>query len=655
MMKKQRIIVIIPLILCFFYTTAFCADSIKSSYENSVLKRQENKEVNEKNRKNASSQLSFSSISKGNSAVIEKKNAFSKEWLALIHYKPTLFFSYKSSIDSSSFFLSAEGAVNPLAEYKASIALFQGNDVTKQCLFPARYLYLKEKGAIQKEFPTCPEFQQFKKDLNPAGVTLIYTDAYMNNPASLFGHTLMRIDIPEGKTQLVAHGMNYGAFVDPNENGLLFAVYGLTGGYYGGFTVKPYYNVINMYNNIENRDIWEFQLNLTDKERDFYVAHLWELGHTQTRYYFFTKNCSYLLMEVLDAIRPGMELADQFPFQSIPLDTLKAVSQQPDFIKATRYRPSRQRRIAWQYAQMTSQEKEALIAYLVDIQKVDLSRLTEKSQITVLDTAYEYIQYQWVRQDISLSEYRQKSFAVLRQRREIQKPSTEVTIIGSSPLLAHESARLAFSSGWDRGRPFQEISLRPAYHSLTDSSTGLLRGAEINFLDFSLRYYDRTQQLYFQNIDILKISSLAPYNALFHPLSYQVQTFVKRTFNPKTDKESSVFTLKGGSGLTFEPLPDLYLFGLVNTVFSYGGGFMPHRQGIALSISGGMGYYFKNAQLLIQAEKASSDNWLMRQTTGKAEFVMNLSQNLAVGVSYEITDQKYHSSNEVKMTLKRFF
>ncbi|MFR8206372.1 MAG: DUF4105 domain-containing protein [Alphaproteobacteria bacterium] len=59
------------------------------------------------------------------------------------------------------------------------------------------------------------------------------------------------------------------------------------------------------HNNIENRDIWEYNLDFTPEELDFFVAHLWEVGHAQSKYYFFTRNCSYMLMETLDAVRPS--------------------------------------------------------------------------------------------------------------------------------------------------------------------------------------------------------------------------------------------------------------------------------------------------------------------------------------------------------------
>ena len=277
--------------------------------------------------------------------------AYSPEWLALGHYRPQGSRQYESTIDSDNFFLAPDGKINPESELAATRALFDSKD-EKRCLFPGRYLYLKKYSLTTADFPKCKEFEQFQKDLQPSGVTLLFTDAYMNNPSSLFGHTLLRIDTARKGTQLLAHGANYGAFTEGMENSVLFAMLGLTGGYYGGFTVKPYYDVINTYNNIENRDIWELNLDLTPEELDLFVAHLWEVGHAQSRYYFFTRNCSYMLMETLDAVRPSLKLADAFPVQTIPLDTIKAVYSRPGLVKSINYRPSRQAKIRHRYKQM---------------------------------------------------------------------------------------------------------------------------------------------------------------------------------------------------------------------------------------------------------------------------------------------------------------
>lgn len=583
--------------------------------------------------------------------------SLSPDWLALGHYQTTLFGQYESTIDSSSFFLAPDGKTNPLAEIKASIDLFNTVtvDVKQKCLFPARYIFLKKQRLVDEPFPECLDYNQFKKDLNPNAITLIYTDAYMSNPSSLFGHTLIRIDVPKDKTQLVAHGMNYGAYVDEKTAGPLYAIYGLTGGYYGGFTVKPYYQIINTYNNMENRDIWEYTLNLTTDELDFFVAHLWEVGQTQTRYYFFTQNCSYLLTEVLDGVRPSLKLAKDFPLQTIPLDTVKAVYQRQNLISAVHYRPSRQRRIGYRYQQLSSLEQEALIDLLKEQSYQKMEQLTPEQQTAVLDLAYEYIQYQWVKQDIDLKDYRKNSFQILRKRKNIALTTPEIIIEGQNPVQAHDSMQVSFGIGSRQGDLFYDIGWRAAYHALTENPFGLLPGAEIKFLDTLFRYYPQTTKLQLQELNLIKITSLSPYNRLFQPISYQIDTYIKREFNPKTNREKLIYTLKGGSGLTVRPIRNLYVYGLVNTAFKYGGSHFPHHAGLSVGVSGGFIYYLPKIQIKTEMERSFSDNFMMNYTQIDSEINYSIAQNWQIGVSYAYQTKENKSKSTFKTGIYKFF
>ncbi len=581
-------------------------------------------------------------------------NAATPEWLALGHYQRQPGGYLESTIDSENFFLSPNGKRNPDAELQATVDLFNGEDTEKQCLFPGRYVYLKKQGLVNKAFPNCPDYEQFKADLRPAGLTLLYTDAYMNNPSSLFGHTLLRIDIPPGRTQLVSHGVNYGAFVDPNENGILFAVWGLTGGYLGGFTVKPYYDIINTYNNIENRDIWEFRLNLTPDELDFFVAHLWEIGQTQTRYFFFTENCSYMLMETLDAVKPEWRLAADFPAQAIPLDTLKAVAKQPGLIKDVTYRPSRQKRIQNQYNQMNGKERKAYLALIRD-NKWLFDGLTNQEQANVLQSAYEFYQYAYMAGDLELKDYRKRSFETLRKRTVLsEKDSFEALADVPSPLSAHDSSRLTVSQGFRQGDSFQQIAIRPAYHSLTDKNDGFLKGAEINFLNTTFRYYDQKEKLVLHQLDLIEITSISPWNALFQPISYNVKTNVRRELNHKSDKEGYVYHFNGGTGFSYEIHPTTYVFAFVNTYFQYGG-VMPHNQGIGVGAKAGFLSDFGNMRVLGQAERIVSDNAFMNQQNVQAEVVYSLSRNLSVATEYDLNRKQGKSINEITFGIRYHF
>lgn len=580
--------------------------------------------------------------------------AATQEWLALGHYRPQIFGGYESTIDAPSFFLSLQGKTNPQAEFEATVALFQSNDDKTKCLFPARYKLLQQKGIIDYEFPRCADLEQFYQDLQPSGVTLLFTDAYMNNPSSLFGHTLLRIDTARKGTQLLAHGVNYGAFTEGQENSVLFAVWGLTGGYYGGFTVKPYYDIINTYNNIENRDIWEFNLDLTPAELDYFVAHLWEVGHTQTRYYFFTQNCSYMLMEVLDAVRPELKLADAFPVQTIPLDTLKEVYRRKGLVKSINYRPSRQAKIRHRYREMSPKQKKA---YLQVIKKQDytLDGFSEPEKADILETAYQFVQYQYVAKKVDLADYRTQSFKALLARNTIKEQGKIKELeAGNSPLETHEAMRAEVGGGVRNGEGFQEISYRSAYHSLSDNSYGFLRGAEINFLNTTIRHYDRRDKYVLQQFDLVGIKSISPVDEMFQPLSYVINADVTRTMNPDNEKEGYVFNLVVGGGAAYALNENVWLYARGDSHFAYGG-FLPRNQWAGVGLVVGVFADFGHWRLLAEAEKVYASSKIGAYQRYKAEAAYTLTRNNAVAINYSYQQNYGHDIDESMVSWRHYF
>ncbi len=580
--------------------------------------------------------------------------AYSPEWLALGHYRPQGNGQYESTIDSDNFFLAPDGKENPENELKATIALFVGQD-EKRCFFPGRYLYLKKHKLTSADFPKCKEYEQFQKDLRPAGVTLLFTDAYMNNPSSLFGHTLLRIDTARKGTQLLAHGANYGAFTAGQENSVLFAVLGLTGGYYGGFTVKPYYDVINTYNNIENRDIWELNLDFTPEELDLFVAHLWEVGQAQSRYYFFTRNCSYMLMETLDAVRPGLHLADDFPVQAIPLDTVKAVYSRPGLVKNINYRPSRQAKIKHRYKQMNAKEKEAYLA-AVKNQDWTLSGVDDKAaKADVLETAYQYVQYQYVARELELSDYRQRSFKALLARNKIaENGKMEELKNGKNPLFSHNAMRAVFGAGIRNGKAFQEFGYRPAYHSLTDDNYGFLRGAEINFLNTTFRHYDDSDKTVLQRFELVGIKSLSPVDAMFKPVSYLINADVKREMNPGTEKEGYAFNLKVGGGSTVALNEEIWFY-FLGSVYAGYGVILPDNSIGGLGWAAGIFADYGNWRLIAEAEKVLATNHFGDKMKYKAEAVYSLNRSNAIAAEYRYEQNYGKDLDEALISWRYYF
>jgi hypothetical protein len=136
-------------------------------------------------------------------------------WLALLHYEtewvpPRA----RSAVMTPSFFLSPQGNRDPRAELQATLRGFFDpgavvrDDEHPQCAFIARRHWLAQRlgfGAKDLPYVECPGYERWRSGLDAHGLTLIFPEAFMNNPASMFGHTLLRVDASteEGAEELL--------------------------------------------------------------------------------------------------------------------------------------------------------------------------------------------------------------------------------------------------------------------------------------------------------------------------------------------------------------------------------------------------------------------------------------------------------------------
>lgn len=574
----------------------------------------------------------------------------SEAWLKLLHYQENGN-GYESLIENSDFFISANGRTEPGEELNASISVFEKAGDKRKCDFPARFMLLKKEGKVRGTLTECTEYQKFLADVQPKAVTILFTNAYMNNPSSLFGHTLFRIDTKRKGTQLLAHGANFGADTG-DESGVLFALKGLWGGYYGTFGVRPYYDVINLYNNIENRDIWEYQLNLSNEELALFVAHLWEMKHAKIRYYFANKNCSYVLLSMLETVKPELELTARFEWSAVPSETIKAVSDVPDLAAGVNYRPSRQSKLKYRARQMNARQKEAFQA-IIRRDDVDLSELDEEEKADVLETAYQYVQYRYVEEELGLADYRKRSFALLHERSKIanQRQYFDELKEGENPVYAHKPRQSGAVFGVRNGEAFQEISFKPAYTSLTDDSFGMLKGAEINLFETQIRHYDVRNKYVLEEFNLLNIRSFAGTDIMFSPFSYEIGAAVKRVFDAKSGEDKTAFVLKVGAGQSYALSENALLYILTMPNAAYGGG-LPDNGYAGAAFKGGFYYNFKNLRFNLSAEQNFTTNRTASGQTYELEAAYGVSRDVMLYGRYRLFNSDYNDDEEVGFGVK---
>lgn len=489
-------------------------------------------------------------------------------WRILLHYKETLFGGSESLVDDPRFFLARDGKYNPESELTATIrGFFRKNGAEEDhpvCRFTARYAWLKEKLAIDPSklpVPECGPFGKVMDQLKPESAVLVFPTYFMNSPASMFGHTLITIETAY-KSRLLSHAVNYSAMAD-ETNGLFFAVKGLTGFYKGYYSILPYYQKIQEYSDISQRDMWEYRLNLTGPEVERMIRHIWELRDIFTDYYFFDENCSYNLLYLLEAARPSARLIRKFPLWALPIDTIKAVKAE-GMIDGVDYRPSKAAKIRHKISGLSPENQQIVLDIIkgkTDPDSILCENISEKlckeisgagkaDRIRIADLAAEYLQYQYAKKKIPKARYQNLFLHVLKARSRLGKPAEPLYHLAPRPRpdKIHETNRLCVGIGVQKDRLFQEIGLRPVFADLLDTDYDHAQGIQLEFGDIRFRYYFSDETFRLESLDIIDIISVSPVDKFFRPYSWRFSTGLSRKPMPG-DRDSLVYKIGTGGGL----------------------------------------------------------------------------------------------------------
>jgi len=468
----------------------------------------------------------------------EKRLAEQREWHLLLHYRKELFGGYESEQDDPRFFMSSKGKTDPSAELSATLAQFFSDELVgrsqqpAQCAFVARYHWLKEQLAFDpSRLPprACERFQHWYDDFEVDSISLIFPSSFLNNPASMFGHTLFRVD-QKGQTEqtrILSYTVNFAADVPPNS-GFLYPIRGIFGSYRGYFSTIPYYLKVQQYRDIENRDIWEYRLNLTETQLQRFLMHAWEMGNAYFDYFYFKENCSYHLLALLDYADPSLHLTDEFLFWTVPADTVRLIVSKPGLVSTSTYRPSRSTVIRRKREFLPPSERDLAHRVTQDIGELTspaFSQLTPVKQAFVLDLASDYLRYQieTTRKDPK-PELKERNRAVLTARSQLHIPSEEFAVrpFAKQPELGHKMLQASLGGGWRNNDTFEEATFRGGYHDLLDPEAGYTPNAQIEMAAVTVRHYNRADQTRVERATLLNLLSLSPMDSVFHSPSWRL-------------------------------------------------------------------------------------------------------------------------------------
>lgn len=478
-----------------------------------------------------------------------------------MHYVPNLIApGVHGLVDSRDFYNAPDGKNDPQAELDGTLrAFFSEAEETDevqhpQCRFPARYAWLAaELGFDQGRMPRpqCRRYRDWRSALDAKQLTLVFASAYLDNPGSMYGHTLLRIDAADQdeRTRLLAYSISFAAATN-ETNGLIFAVKGLFGGYPGVFAMLPYYVKVREYSDLENRDLWEYELDLSPEELERVLRHAWELLPAYFEYYFFDENCSYHLLALLQVARPDLELTAPFRLWALPVDTVRALTDQPGLVKRTVYRPARSTIIAERLARMQPEERRMardLGLGTLNADDVALRALPPERAARVVEAGYDYLNYRRTTGTSEVKDGGALARDLLVARSQIDAPSQTPRIeTPVRPDEGHRTARMSTGAGRRDRQGFLELGVRPTYHDIVDDDAGYIGGAQIEFFHLRARRYEGGSARIESFIPV-NIFSLSPRDEFVQRKSWRVAAGWQRSMT-RSGAEPLAVAADGGLG-----------------------------------------------------------------------------------------------------------
>lgn len=402
-------------------------------------------------------------------------NESMSEWYALLHYSPD---GENPGVRDQHFYLQKlrDDAPDAAVELKiARHAFFVDKVQASICHFPARYAWLRVKlsySAAPLPEEICGQSGSPWLKHIPKGVSMAFPSAHVGSAPSMFGHIFMVLESDEA-SRLDTPAIDFAATVPAGDGGLTYAWRGIMGGYTGAYHSKPLYLRLRNYNNLEQRDVWLYTLDMTTDELLQLARHLHELVDIQFEYRFFSDNCGYRALALIDAVK-GTHYRGYLGGTAAPAEVL-SVLRADAMIHPRGIYPSAAERMKTLYKDIDEAGAE-VVRHAI---KKDILPDDEWLKGHPVGAEFLYLYYFDRTQRVEESQDKLDRLVphVSSDVHRIKQVDTE-----SDPSLGQPHARVGVSLAALNGEIGSLISFMPGYHSLADRPLGYPTGYAIEVL-----------------------------------------------------------------------------------------------------------------------------------------------------------------------------
>jgi len=407
------------------------------------------------------------------------------------------------------------------------------------CKFPAHYLVGKE--IIDKNYlfdlSQCEGFNLFRKELDYNKLSIAFASELQFSTSSSFGHTFLVFhdhEFPE----LDAVSVNFAALTNKEDALINYILNGLTGEYFGQFRVEPFFYKVNEYIKLQQRSLSFFEIKFDQKQKEFFIALLYELKNQRIRYYFLNNNCSnqidYLLKLTLDK-----EFSKKW--FSIPINVIEdnknVLNKEVAMLS---------------YGQIARQESSKLSDNdMKELEEViyGSSELNERSTKSLRQNVFYHFEYNFRHKNTVYPKYKKN---ILKSK--IRKYKNEQSKFKA--LERNKLSKVSIKKNLKNGNE-HTLSYSPLYYDWFSPLVG--RDSEKQFSLFDFKFSNEKNQFVLNELTIFEMNSFSPYQKFISSINASLYLGLN-DFNFQHKKK---LELSPGIGQTFNSFVTLqYLVSL---------------------------------------------------------------------------------------------
>lgn len=460
-------------------------------------------------------------------------------WHALLHLDQG-----QPQIKTSGFLL-AQSNFSTHQELLSTLTYLYGGNQQAVCRFPARYLWLQEQLQLP-ELPVsgCNEINEFIEKAPFDELTLVFATESVTQPASMMGHTFLKISGLNTEGVMLEHAVSY--YTDANSINLPKLLWeSIVVGKKGIFSLTPYERESEKYIDKEHRNLWEYKLRTTATQRSLIRNHFFELKQTELTYFLHSYNCATVLQNILGLTGVLQQAGAGW---STPKDVIRQAYQSDLIESINTFVADR-----WTYAYLKREQgarhkrSSDLLLTTTSEQAFEINSSRQQHFLTALNNVL------LERQDISTELWKKNQHQLARQAAVIPAEPLQMDNL-LNPAVSQGDSSLGLSFVSHAQGTSRLIDFLPASHRLTDKHHHQLAETEVHLFSGAVEITPKNT-LALNQFNILSIKSLNPWNRVLKPISSQVTIgYGALTRHPDDPKSLHAH---GAAGITQRLTPQL--------------------------------------------------------------------------------------------------